>query len=77
MEVDLLICRGDESGCVAAVQAARMGVKRIAIVNDIAASLESIHEIQLRLIRGAGGPGMLIWPRHDVSPEDAIVVKLK
>ena len=35
MRVDLFICGGDESGCAAAVQAALMGVKRIALVNDI------------------------------------------
>jgi len=35
IEVDLLIVGGNESGCAAAVQAARLGVKRIALVNDI------------------------------------------
>ena len=35
METDLLIVGGDESGCAAAVQAARLGVKRILLVNDI------------------------------------------
>ncbi|MDP7014176.1 MAG: FAD-dependent oxidoreductase, partial [Pirellulaceae bacterium] len=35
VETDLLIVGGTESACAAAVQAARMGVKRIAIVNDI------------------------------------------
>ncbi|MFV0444326.1 MAG: FAD-dependent oxidoreductase [Planctomycetaceae bacterium] len=33
--VDLLIVGGTESGCAAAVQAARLGVKSIALVNDI------------------------------------------
>ena len=36
IETDLLIVGGTESGCAAAVQAARMGVKKITIVNDIA-----------------------------------------
>ncbi len=36
VECDLLIVGGTESGCAAAVQAARMGVKRIVLVNDIA-----------------------------------------
>lgn len=36
MEVDLLIVGGNESGCAAAVQAARLGVRRVALVNDIA-----------------------------------------
>lgn len=34
-QADLLIVGGTESGCAAAVQAARMGVKRIVLVNDI------------------------------------------
>ena len=34
-EADLLIVGGTESGCAAAVQAARMGVKKIILVNDI------------------------------------------
>lgn len=33
--VDILIVGGTESGCAAAVQAARMGVRNIALVNDI------------------------------------------
>jgi len=36
LETDLLIVGGNESGCAAAVQAARLGVRRIALVNDIA-----------------------------------------
>ncbi|WP_240772633.1 FAD-dependent oxidoreductase [Phragmitibacter flavus] len=35
IEADLLIVGGDESGCAAAVQAARLGVKNIVVVNDI------------------------------------------
>lgn len=36
IETDLLIVGGDESGCAAAaIQAARLGVKRIVLVNDI------------------------------------------
>lgn len=35
IEADLLIVGGTESGCAAAVQAARMGVKKIVLVNDI------------------------------------------
>ncbi len=34
-EADLLIVGGTESGCAAALQAARMGVKSITLVNDI------------------------------------------
>lgn len=35
VEADLLIVGGNESACAAAVQAARLGVKRIVLVNDI------------------------------------------
>lgn len=35
IECDLLVVGGTESGCAAAVQAARMGVKKIVLVNDI------------------------------------------
>lgn len=35
VDTDLLIVGGTESGCAAAIQAARMGVKSITIVNDI------------------------------------------
>ena len=35
LETDLLVVGGNESACAAAVQAARLGVKRIVLVNDI------------------------------------------
>jgi hypothetical protein len=35
IEADLLVVGGTESGCAAAVQATRMGVKKIVLVNDI------------------------------------------
>lgn len=35
LETDLLIVGGNESGCAAAVQAARLGVKKIVLVKDI------------------------------------------
>ena len=35
IETDLLIVGGNESACAAAVQAARLGVKKIVLVNDI------------------------------------------
>lgn len=35
LEADLLIVGGNESACAAAVQAARLGVRRIVLVNDI------------------------------------------
>jgi hypothetical protein len=35
IDADLLFVGGDEAGCAAAVQAARLGVPRIVLVNDI------------------------------------------
>lgn len=35
IEADLLVVGGNESACAAAVQAARLGVKRVVLVNDI------------------------------------------
>ncbi len=35
VDADLLVVGGTESGCAAAVQAARMGVRRVVLVNDI------------------------------------------
>jgi len=36
----------------------------------IAGDLAKIREVQLRLVRGAGGPGILLWPWHDLAPDD-------
>ncbi|HSH94128.1 MAG TPA: FAD-dependent oxidoreductase, partial [Roseimicrobium sp.] len=36
----------------------------------IAGSVPKVHELQQRLVRGQGGPGVLIWPWHDVQPGD-------
>ena len=37
---------------------------------DVAASTKLVREVQHKLVRGAGGPGTLIWPWHDLNPED-------
>ncbi|HEV7406111.1 MAG TPA: FAD-dependent oxidoreductase [Chthoniobacteraceae bacterium] len=37
---------------------------------EIASSMKRIREVQLCLVRGAGGHGTLLWPWHDVQPED-------
>jgi len=119
----LLIVGGDESGCAAAVQAARLGVPRIVLVNDIewldglfgcsknigyssvvssavrlhghmmhvgqtvgtaawlclrdvtqprdlARNWARVRELQTRLVCSAGGPGVLLWPFHDLAPDD-------
>jgi len=37
---------------------------------EVASSMKLVREVQTRLVRGAGGPGTLLWPWHDVSPND-------
>jgi len=37
---------------------------------EIAGSIPKVREIQQRLVRGHGGPGVLIWPWQDVAPDD-------
>lgn len=37
---------------------------------ELVGSLAKIHELQQILVRGHGGPGVLIWPWQDVSPDD-------
>jgi hypothetical protein len=37
---------------------------------EIATTMPKVRELQLRLVRGHGGPGVLIWPWHDIAPDD-------
>ena len=37
---------------------------------DVAGDLPKVRELQLRLVRGSGGPGILLWPWHDLVPDD-------
>ncbi|MEN9575190.1 MAG: hypothetical protein RL514_3045 [Verrucomicrobiota bacterium] len=37
---------------------------------DLARDWPRIRELQLRLVRGNGGPGVLLWPFHDLSPDE-------
>jgi hypothetical protein len=37
---------------------------------DIATDMARLRELQLHLVRGTGGPGILLWPWQDLSPED-------
>jgi hypothetical protein len=57
---------GTAAGTVAAL-ALRDGIAP----REIASSITRVREVQLRLVRGAGGPGTLLWPWHDMQPEDA------
>jgi hypothetical protein len=72
LTTDLLIVGGTESGCAAAVQAARMGVRSIVLVNDIdwlggqftAEALGAIDEN-----RAAGGTNEVPFPRAGLFKE--------
>lgn len=37
---------------------------------EIAGDVAKVRELQFRLVRGCGGPGILIWPWHDLDPDD-------
>lgn len=80
IEVDLLVVGGTESGCAAAVQAARMGIKKIALVNDIEwlggqFSAEGLGAIDEN--RGHGYDGTVPIPRSGIFRDviDAIEEK--
>ena len=36
----------------------------------VAGDMARVRELQLRLARGVGGPGVLLWPWHDLAPDD-------
>ncbi len=57
---------GSAAGTVAAL-ALRDGIQP----REIASSPKRIREVQRRLVRGTGGPGTLLWPWHDVAPDEA------
>ncbi|PQO35251.1 hypothetical protein C5Y96_09425 [Blastopirellula marina] len=80
IEADLLVVGGTESGCAAVVQAARMGVKRIVLVNDIEwlggqFSAEALGAIDEN--RGHGYDGTVPIPRSGIFRDviDAIETK--
>lgn len=56
---------GTAAGTVAAI-ALRDGVEPRAV----AGSVEQVREVQGILVRGAGGPGTLLWPWQDLHPDD-------
>ncbi|GAA4421121.1 FAD-dependent oxidoreductase [Bremerella cremea] len=80
IEADLLVVGGTESGCAAAVQAARMGVERVVLVNDIEwlggqFSAEALGAIDEN--RGHGYDGTVPIPRSGIFRDviDAIEAK--
>ncbi len=56
---------GAASGTLAAI-ALREGKEP----REIVSSPKLVRSLQRTLVRGAGGPGVLIWPWHDVEPDD-------
>jgi len=36
----------------------------------VAVDFGKVRELQQRLVRGFGGPGVLLWPWHDLTPDD-------
>ncbi len=56
---------GQASGTLAWMSL-RDGVEPRAIAADFA----KVRELQRRLVRGCGGPGVLLWPWQDLSPDD-------
>lgn len=80
VQADLLVVGGTESGCAAAVQAARMGVKKIVLMNDIEwlggqFSAEGLGAIDEN--RAHGYDGSVPIPRSGIFREiiDAIEAK--
>jgi hypothetical protein len=49
---------------------AAMSLQKDTLPRDIAADTAAVRELQVRLVRGAGGPGLLLWPWQDL-PVDA------
>lgn len=47
-----------------------MSLKKDVPPRSIAASPASVRELQLHLVRGCGGPGVLLWPWQDLRPDD-------
>ncbi len=60
----MMLC-GQASGTVAAL-CLRDGLQP----RQLAASPESVREVQWLLARGAKGPGVILWPYQDVRPDD-------
>ncbi len=55
-----------QAGATLAWLSLRDGVEPRVVASD----LERVRELQLRLVRGVGGPGTVLWPWHDLTPDD-------
>ena len=56
-----------QAGATLAWMSLRDGVEP----RDIAGDMAKVRELQLKLVRGHGGPGVLLWPWHDLDPTAA------
>ncbi len=61
----MMLC--GQAGATAAWLCLRDGVQP----RELAANPQRVREVQRTLVRGAGGPGVLLWPYHDLPPEHA------
>jgi hypothetical protein len=55
-----------QAGATLAWLSLRDGIEPREVASDVA----KVRELQLRLVRGTGGPGILLWPWHDLAPDD-------
>ncbi|MEI6712386.1 MAG: FAD-dependent oxidoreductase [Verrucomicrobiota bacterium] len=55
-----------QAGATLAWLSLRDGVEPRVVASD----MQRVRELQLRLVRGVGGPGVLLWPWHDLTPDD-------
>ncbi len=54
----------------AAATLAWISLRDGALPRQTVADTAKVHELQLKLARGHGGPGILLWPWQDISPDD-------
>jgi hypothetical protein len=49
---------------------AALSLQKKCLPRHIASQPTAIRELQLRLVQGNGGPGILLWPWQDLAPDD-------
>ena len=56
-----------QAGATLAWMCLRDGIQPRQLVGDFA----KVRELQMHLVRGKGGPGVLLWPWQDLEPDDS------
>jgi len=64
-----MMLSGQASATIAAI-----ALKNKLSPRDLAAEPSRVKEVQFLLAEGVGGPGVLIWPYHDLPPDDEAFV---